>query len=251
MFGSAKNSNGSGTATSVERAKIERTPEPMAVVDDLPPEAAVEGLKATIAKKGFSFPEKQKPAPQSDSAAHLYVGANIRLKGEISGCDMMRIEGKFEGTAQARQLVLCPGGSFVGIADFQDAEIEGTFEGTLNVRGRLYLRAKGRIRGTFSYGQLEIERGGEVEGRIIPFEAAEAVAKATEAAPKLAEAAPKLMEVAPRSATAAAAILAATPPAAPRPVQSPVLPPIRPQPITVQPAAAAKPAAQLNGSSVP
>jgi len=234
MFGSAKNTNGSSSLTGVERAKLEHTAESAAPIDDVPPESALETLKATVAKKGFSFPDKPKPVQQADSSAHLYIGANIRLKGEISGCDLMRVEGVFEGTAQARQLILCPGGSFVGIADFQEAEIEGVFEGTLNVRGRLYLRAKGRVRGTFSYGQLEIERGGEVEGRIIPFEAAEAVAKAAEAAAK--------------PVSPPAAILAATPPGVPRPVQAPVMSPVRPQP---QPVAAAKPAVQLNGSGVP
>jgi hypothetical protein len=112
MFGSSKNSNGTGPSapsrTGIERAKAERAPDqPTTTVDDLALEPATEqaALKAAVAKNGFSFAEKLKPKPapaSNESAAHLYVGANIRLKGEIAGCDMMRIEGTFEGTAQAR-----------------------------------------------------------------------------------------------------------------------------------------------------
>ena len=106
--------------------------------------------------------------PATENAAHLHLGPGIKLKGEIVGCDMMRIEGTFDGTATARQLVLCPGGTYLGTAQIEEAEIEGTFEGTLNVRGRLFLRSTGRISGTFTYGQLEIERGGEIAGQIAP-----------------------------------------------------------------------------------
>jgi hypothetical protein len=113
-----------------------------------------------------------------------------------------------------------------------DAEIEGAFEGTLQVRGRLFLRNKGRIRGVFSYGQLEIERGGTVEGKIIPFDAKPpevAVTRPAEGA-------------APRPASFAAAVLSATPPAAPRPLQAQV-----PRSATVQPLVP-KPVSGLNGS---
>ncbi len=197
-------------------------------------------MKTAVAKNGFSFPEKQKakPVPQAnDSAAHLYVGANIRLKGEIVGCDMMRVEGTFEGTAQARQLILCPGGNFLGTALIDDAEIEGAFEGTLQVRGRLFLRNKGRIRGVFSYGQLEIERGGTVEGKIIPFETKPA---------EVAAAVNKSVEpVLPKAASIASAVLAATPPAAPRPIQAQPPRSAVVQPLVQPPP---KPVSGLNGS---
>lgn len=182
MFGSSKNTNGFASAasaksglTGLERAKLERAREPIGT-DDIPPMPGGAVFPAElpaaviVQKRGPSMPERPKPSADQDSSAHLYIGANIRLKGEISGCDLMRVEGTFEGIAQARQLILCPGGTFLGTAQIDEAEIEGSFDGTLNVRGRLYLRNKGRIRGTFSYGQLEIERGGEIDGRINPFE---------------------------------------------------------------------------------
>ncbi len=161
MFGSSKS-----TGQPPERVKAD---EPLREqYDDIPPmpEAA---KPAGAPKKTFNFAEKPRQPP-ADDAAHLYIGANIRLKGEIASCDLMRVEGVYEGIARARLLALCPGGSFQGTAEVEDAEIEGSFEGALHVRGRLFLRKQGRIRGTFSYGELEIERGGEIDGRILPFD---------------------------------------------------------------------------------
>jgi cytoskeletal protein CcmA (bactofilin family) len=235
MFGSSKNTPGFASVassksalTGLERAKLERTREPIGT-DDIPPMPGGAVFPAElpaaviVQKRGPSMPERAKQSADQESAAHLYVGANIRLKGEITGCDLMRVEGTFEGIAQARQLILCPGGAFLGTAQIEEAEIEGAFDGTLNVRGRLYLRNKGHIRGTFSYGQLEIERGGEIDGRINPFEKPAAAA----------DAAAKPAEV-PRPVVAPAA-----PAAKPALVQQPVRP-LQP------PVSAARPA--LNGS---
>jgi cytoskeletal protein CcmA (bactofilin family) len=44
--------------------------------------------------------------------------------------------------------------------------VRGRFEGTLNVRHRLLIRATGRVIGTVRYGQIEIECGGQISGDI-------------------------------------------------------------------------------------
>jgi cytoskeletal protein CcmA (bactofilin family) len=213
MFGSGKSTNGQP----LERIKAA---EPISEqFDDIPP--MPEGFKppnpAAPARKTFNFAEKPKPAPVND-AAHLSIGANIRLKGEIAGCDLMRVHGVYEGVAKTRQLVLCPGGSFLGTAEVEEAEIEGAFEGALHVRGRLFLRKNGRIRGTFSYGQLEIERGGEIDGRILPFDKKPVLKPAgrpAEAAKTVAPPPPPIAPIPSQSAAAPAAVIARQ--AAPRP----------------------------------
>lgn len=183
MFGSSKNGNPQANGQpGFEKLGPAKQPDPL--IDDipadirpeLPPELqqALAERKAQVARAGFSFPAKPKPQASAiampvDGAAHLIIGKDIKLRGELEGCDLMRVEGTFEGITRTRALVLCSGSSYLGTAEVDEAEIEGVFEGNLHVRGRLWLRSKGRIRGTFSYGQLEIERGGELEGRIGPF----------------------------------------------------------------------------------
>lgn len=97
----------------------------------------------------------------------LTVGNDILLKGEIATCDRLVIEGKVDATLNDVHTVeIAETGSFKGSAQIEDAEISGLFEGDLVVRGRLVIYATGRVRGKISYGEIEIERGGEISGEI-------------------------------------------------------------------------------------
>ena len=174
MFGGSKSGNmldsnrlaNMDGLTGLERAKLERSLHP---VESQPPPAPVVAPSKPTAAVLIPQPNPTaQPVPAPESAAHLYAGPGVKLKGEIVGCDTLRIEGIIDGNAAARQLILCPGGSFLGTAEIEEAEIEGNFDGTLNVRGRLVLRANGRVAGTLSYGEIEIERGGEIAGQITP-----------------------------------------------------------------------------------
>ncbi len=97
----------------------------------------------------------------------LTVGNDILLKGEIATCDRLVIEGKVDATLNDVHTVeIAECGSFKGSASIEDAEISGLFEGDLTVRGRLVIYATGKVRGKISYGEIEIERGGEMTGEI-------------------------------------------------------------------------------------
>lgn len=97
----------------------------------------------------------------------LTVGNDILLKGEITTCDRLVIEGKVEATiSDVNTVELAECGSFKGSANVVDAQISGLFEGDLIVTGRLVIYASGKVRGNISYGEIEIERGGELSGTI-------------------------------------------------------------------------------------
>jgi cytoskeletal protein CcmA (bactofilin family) len=97
----------------------------------------------------------------------LTVGNDILLKGEIATCDRLVIEGKVDATLNDVHTVeISEGGSFKGSAQIEDAEISGLFEGDLIVRNRLVIYATGKVRGKITYGEIEIERGGELTGEI-------------------------------------------------------------------------------------
>jgi cytoskeletal protein CcmA (bactofilin family) len=171
MFGGSKSTqdekrtSNASHLTGLERAKLERSThsdEPQNQAPPQSPQARPAPMPATVVASA-------RPIPVPGSEAHLYAGPGITLKGEITGCDTLRVEGMVDGNATARKLILCPGGSFLGTAEIDEAEIEGNFDGTLNVHGMLLLRGNGRITGTLSYGQIEIERGGEIAGQITPY----------------------------------------------------------------------------------
>ncbi len=97
----------------------------------------------------------------------LHVGAGIKLKGEISACDRLLVEGTVEAKlSDSEVLVIAESGEFKGSAEVDQAEISGTFDGNLVVRTRLVLHASGQIRGDVEYGQLEVERGGRIVGDV-------------------------------------------------------------------------------------
>ena len=116
------------------------------------------------------------PSPASGASADkggktnrriLTVGNDILLKGEIATCDRLVIEGKVDATLKDVHTVeIAEHGSFKGTAEIEDAEISGLFEGDLVVRNRLVIYSSGQVRGKITYGEIEIERGGELTGEI-------------------------------------------------------------------------------------
>ncbi len=89
------------------------------------------------------------------------------MSGEIKSCDRLVVEGTVEAQlSDSRALEVTETGIFRGAAEVDMAEINGVFEGELNVEGRLFVRAQGRISGTIRYGELEVERGGRIAGEL-------------------------------------------------------------------------------------
>ena len=97
----------------------------------------------------------------------LTVGHGIELKGEIATCDRLVIEGQVDATLNnVHTMEIAEGGSFKGAAKIEEAEISGLFDGDLEVRGRLIIYSTGKVRGKISYGEIEVERGGQLTGEI-------------------------------------------------------------------------------------
>ncbi len=114
------------------------------------------------------------PATTSSTSANpkaskrvLTVGHDIHMKGEISTCDRLVIEGSVDAELKEVHTVeIAQTGSFKGSAEIEDAEISGSFEGDLIVNGRLIIYSSGKVSGNVSYGEIEIERGGQLSGAI-------------------------------------------------------------------------------------
>jgi len=108
-----------------------------------------------------------KPDTSQTATRKLVVGRGIVFSGEITSCDCLVVEGTVKANiAGCHDIDIAEGGLFTGSASVESAEIRGRFEGTLNVSGRLLVRATGRIAAEVRYHQIEIERGGEISGHI-------------------------------------------------------------------------------------
>ena len=139
----------------------------------LPPRAPAEAQRPSPEvprRLDGAAPPAQTAHPQGKRDAEmrkLIVGREISLSGEITSCDRLVVEGSVEANlANCRDIEISESGVFKGSASIEDAEVRGRFEGVLNVRRRLLIRATGRIVGTVRYGQIEIECGGQISGDI-------------------------------------------------------------------------------------
>ena len=76
----------------------------------------------------------------------MTVGTGISLKGDIADCDMLVVEGTVDATLVGEVLAVSEGGTYTGTATVSEAEINGRFEGELNVTGVLHIHGGGQKR---------------------------------------------------------------------------------------------------------
>jgi|TARA_R110000772_G_scaffold203916_8_gene314046 cytoskeletal protein CcmA (bactofilin family) len=137
-------------------------------------ESRVKPMTTTGGTRSFGIDNSLRPKPSSHGAApeekkegsKLHVGADIHLKGEITACDRLIVEGKVEASMTSKEIEISQSGVFNGTVDIDTADISGEFDGTMKARKRLVVRKTGRVTGDISYGEIEIEPGGEVGGTL-------------------------------------------------------------------------------------
>jgi cytoskeletal protein CcmA (bactofilin family) len=113
--------------------------------------------------------DQSAPAPRKTETElrTLIVGREIALSGEITSCDRLVVEGSVEANlANCRDIDIAESGLFKGSASIDEAEIRGRFEGVLTVKKRLLIRSTGKVVGKIRYGQIEVERGGQISGEV-------------------------------------------------------------------------------------
>jgi cytoskeletal protein CcmA (bactofilin family) len=95
----------------------------------------------------------------------LTVGREISLRGEITACETLIVEGKVDAKiTDARVVDIAQGGVYTGTAHVEEAFISGTFDGELYAYKTLTVRSGGRVKGDVRYGRIVIEEGGEISG---------------------------------------------------------------------------------------
>ena len=77
------------------------------------------------------------------------------------------ISGKFDGELEARDVLIGASGVVTGKTAAQFVDVKGELNDAVTSRELLVVRSTGRVRGTVTYGEIEIERGGQVKGDMI------------------------------------------------------------------------------------
>ncbi len=108
--------------------------------------------------------------PRRNDGKILVIGREIVLNGKIDSCDRLVVEGQVEAKMKdCCEIEIAESGTFKGQVEFDRADISGIFEGDLTAREHLVVRATGRITGKVRFGELEIERGGQLIGDVQIF----------------------------------------------------------------------------------
>lgn len=118
------------------------------------------------------------PSPASVKAAEaevegkrLVIGRQVRITGEISGCQHLTVEGAVDAKIDGvHDIEVATTGILKGSADVDSAVVAGVFEGELKVRTHLDIAASGHVRGQISYRSITVATGGKITGSIAEIE---------------------------------------------------------------------------------
>ena len=104
---------------------------------------------------------------EASSASALVIGKNVSVNGQVSNCEVLKINGNAEMTVDTTdKIIVEKDGRFKGDAKVREAQVGGTFEGKLSVEETLLITSDGRVDGKVNYGSIEIRRGGIISGEV-------------------------------------------------------------------------------------
>ncbi len=145
-----------------------RTPYNTTPAPSAPTPSPIPGPGATAAGPSPVRPQMGRaPGREAAERRTLVVGRGISVQGTVQDAERLVVEGTVEASMiHATELSISPGGVFKGEVEVEDAEVAGTIDGTLTVRGSLVVRASGKVLGTARCRRLQVEDGGQITGRI-------------------------------------------------------------------------------------
>lgn len=142
---------------------------PAAPKPNAPPAAGVARVPPApaAAPAAAAAPARGPARAEATDRRTMIIGKGISLQGTVTEAEKLVIEGTMESQLlQAQELVISHSGVFKGEVQVEDAEIAGTFDGTLTVNGSLTIRATGRVIGVARSRRLSVEDGGQLSGKM-------------------------------------------------------------------------------------
>ena len=106
--------------------------------------------------------------PDVNEAVASRLGANLRIKGEITGSEDLVIEGPVEGLVQLDERKLTIGKTAKVTADIIVGEVlvYGVVKGDVRAKNRIEIKKDGSVDGNLNTAQITIEDGAFFKGLI-------------------------------------------------------------------------------------
>jgi cytoskeletal protein CcmA (bactofilin family) len=97
-----------------------------------------------------------------------WLGASLRVKGEISGTEDLLIDGPVEGSIHLNDRKLTVGKTAKVTADInaRDVVVYGYVKGNVHAKGRVEIKKDGYVVGNLTTAQIMIEDGADFKGTI-------------------------------------------------------------------------------------
>ncbi|HLQ13327.1 MAG TPA: polymer-forming cytoskeletal protein [Steroidobacteraceae bacterium] len=101
------------------------------------------------------------------------IGRSARVQGDIEFTGGLHVDGCVAGNVRvvpggSASLSVSEHGVIDGSVEAPQVVLNGTVNGDILARDRVVLGAKARVRGSVSYGVIEMALGAEITGRLIP-----------------------------------------------------------------------------------
>ena len=161
----------------------------------------------------FSNSSKENNMAEINASGSLLVGEGVFIKGTMRVLGVASVDGKLEGELSADSVFIQQNGSMDGQTTANHVRVAGTLTDTTVANRTLVVESTGLVAGSITYQELEIKKGGSLQGGIYKVGREMPAAPARAAEPQRAaatEPAP-VAEAASAGANAATAANATTP----------------------------------------
>ena len=105
-------------------------------------------------------------ANPADSLESVVIGDGVIVKGVFFVPSKAVINGVIEGDITAEEVLIGTTGKITGRISAKVIDVRGQLHNTVISEKSLIIRSTGKITGKIHYVEIEIEKGGEVEGTL-------------------------------------------------------------------------------------
>ena len=123
-------------------------------------------------------------ANPADSLESVVIGDGVVVKGAFTVPSKAVINGVIEGDLTAEEVLIGPTGRITGRVSAKLIDVRGELHNTIVSEESLIVRSTGKIVGKIHYSEIEIEKGGEIEGALHQGNEPAASVSASGAAPQ-------------------------------------------------------------------
>ncbi|GCL47300.1 hypothetical protein NIES3787_30060 [Microcystis aeruginosa NIES-3787] len=104
---------------------------------------------------------------EGNPKGNLFVGAGVTANGTMTAPGLIVIDGAVDGVLNASAIDITRNGIVKGETTATNIRVAGQLMNTSTAHQSLLIEATGEVTGDITYGDLEIQKGGNISGTII------------------------------------------------------------------------------------